>query len=76
MNLNWNFKVNLIMDTLASLALATEPPTEALLHRKPHGRNEYIVTKVLLYIKKMAKHIILQAISQLIILLVFTLEGN
>ena len=64
------------MDTLASLALATEPPTEALLNRKPHGRNEYIVTKVLLYIKKMAKHVILQAISQLIILLVFTLEGN
>jgi Ca2+ transporting ATPase len=39
-------KVNLIMDTLASLALATEPPTEALLKRKPHSRNEYIITKV------------------------------
>lgn len=41
-------KVNLIMDTLASLALATEPPTEALLKRKPHSRFEYIVTKVFL----------------------------
>jgi P-type Ca2+ transporter type 2B len=44
------------MDTLASLALATEPPTEALLKRKPHSRNEYIITK------KMFKHIIGQAI--------------
>jgi hypothetical protein len=32
--------VNLVMDTLASLALATEPPTEDLLKRKPYGRNK------------------------------------
>jgi Ca2+ transporting ATPase len=55
--------INLIMDTFASLgniiipddfllALATEPPTEKLLYRKPHNRNEYIVTK------KMFKHIV------------------
>ena len=44
--------VNLIMDTLASLALATEPPTDDLLTRKPHSRSEYIITK------KMFKHII------------------
>ena len=31
--------INLIMDTLASLALATEPPTEELLKRKPHSKN-------------------------------------
>ena len=31
--------VNLIMDTLASLALATEPPTDELLQRKPVHRN-------------------------------------
>jgi len=37
--------VNLIMDTFASLALATESPTEILLYRKPHNRDEYIVTK-------------------------------
>ncbi|CAF0812104.1 unnamed protein product [Didymodactylos carnosus] len=29
--------VNLIMDTLASLSLATEPPSEELLDRKPYG---------------------------------------
>ena len=36
------------MDTLASLALATEPPHENLLNRKPHNRNDYIISKVLL----------------------------
>uniref|UniRef100_A0A8D3CJZ9 Calcium-transporting ATPase n=1 Tax=Scophthalmus maximus TaxID=52904 RepID=A0A8D3CJZ9_SCOMX len=36
--------VNLIMDTFASLALATEPPTEALLLRKPYGRNNPLIS--------------------------------
>lgn len=30
--------VNLIMDTLASLALATEAPNDDLLDRKPNSR--------------------------------------
>lgn len=30
--------VNLIMDTLGALALATEPPTDNLMHRTPVGR--------------------------------------
>jgi len=30
--------VNLIMDTMAALALATEPPSESLLDRKPYGK--------------------------------------
>jgi Ca2+ transporting ATPase len=34
------------MDTFASLALATEAPTEKLLLRKPHDRNEYMISKV------------------------------
>lgn len=33
------------MDTLGSLALATEPPTKKLLYRLPHNRNEYIISK-------------------------------
>jgi len=37
--------VNLIMDALASLALATEPPTEDLLLRKPYGRHAPLITK-------------------------------
>lgn len=43
------------MDTFASLALATEPPSEELLLRKPHNRNDYIMSK------KMAKHVLGQA---------------
>jgi magnesium-transporting ATPase (P-type) len=38
--------INLIMDTFAALALATEPPHEKLLDRKPHGRDESIISAV------------------------------
>jgi len=37
--------VNLIMDTLAALALATEKPTDALLDRKPYGRNKALISR-------------------------------
>jgi Ca2+ transporting ATPase len=66
-NMLW---INLIMDTLASLALATEPPTEELLNRKPHNRNEYILSKT------MMKHILGQAILQLTILLILVFTGD
>eukprot|EP00984_Skeletonema_dohrnii_P001070 scaffold336_cov92-Skeletonema_dohrnii-CCMP3373.AAC.1 len=36
--------VNLIMDSLASLALASEPPTDELLRRNPVNRSKSIVT--------------------------------
>lgn len=36
--------VNLIMDSLAALALATEPPSEYLLESQPFGRTENIIT--------------------------------
>lgn len=36
--------VNLVMDTLASLALATEPPTEDLLKRQPYGRDKPMIS--------------------------------
>lgn len=58
------------MDTFASLALATEPPTDALLEREPHNRNEYIVSR------KMFKHIIGQSIYQMIIILLFVFAGE
>lgn len=58
------------MDTLASLALATEPPNPELLKRAPHGRNEYIITK------KMFKHIFGQAIYQLAILFLLVFHGE
>ena len=38
------------MDTLASLALATEPPTEELLERKPIPPTTGIVSKVRRYV--------------------------
>ena len=38
--------VNLIMDTLASLALATEMPTPELLQRKPYGRTKALISRL------------------------------
>lgn len=40
--------VNLIIDSLAALALATEPPTIDLLYRPPQGRDEYIISRKML----------------------------
>jgi len=62
--------INLIMDTLASLALATEPPTEKLLLRKPHRRDSYIVSI------RMAKHIIGQSIYQSIVMFIAYFAGT
>jgi Ca2+ transporting ATPase len=54
--------VNLVMDTLASLALATEPPTESLLKRAPYGRNKPMISLTML------KNIIGHSIYQLAVL--------
>lgn len=62
--------VNLIMDTLASLALATEDPHETLLLRKPHSRDDYIISP------SMKKHIMGQAIFQIIVLLILIFMGE
>ncbi|TYZ61116.1 hypothetical protein PybrP1_005092 [[Pythium] brassicae (nom. inval.)] len=62
--------VNLIMDAFASLALATEPPTPALLARKPYPRDRALVSR------KMAKHIAGHAAFQLVLLLVLTFYGD
>jgi len=48
--------VNLIMDSLAALALATELPKPSLLDRMPQNRDDYIVAR------KMIKHILGMAI--------------
>ncbi|KAG7111374.1 Calcium-transporting ATPase 2 like protein [Verticillium longisporum] len=53
--------VNLIMDTLAALALATDPPQKSVLLRKPERRNASIISTT------MWKMIIGQAIYQLAI---------
>ena len=56
MQLLW---VNLIMDSLAALALATEEPTTKLLLEKPHGRSEPLISR------KMWKHIVTQGLYQM-----------
>jgi Ca2+-transporting ATPase len=39
--------VNLIMDTFAALALATEPPKADIIKGKPYPKNDSIVTPVM-----------------------------
>ncbi|XP_066528072.1 plasma membrane calcium-transporting ATPase 2 isoform X5 [Hoplias malabaricus] len=62
--------VNLIMDTFASLALATEPPTESLLMRKPYGRNKPLISST------MTKNILGHGIYQLIIIFTLLFVGE
>lgn len=62
--------LNLIMDTLGALALATEPPSEELLTRKPASKNDYIISPI------MMKHILGQSIFQTAIMLIFFFLGD
>ena len=62
--------VNLIMDTFASLALATQPPTQSMLERPPVPRNVSIVTKL------MWKHILGQAVLEITIVFIMMYAGE
>lgn len=62
--------VNMIMDSLASLALATEPPGEELLDAPPYRRDEYIISR------KMVKHIVLTSLYQCIIIFTLIFAGE
>ncbi|XP_054806665.1 calcium-transporting ATPase 8, plasma membrane-type-like isoform X2 [Prosopis cineraria] len=62
--------VNLIMDTLGALALATEPPTDRLMDRAPVGRSEPLITH------HMWRNLLIQAIYQVSVLLVLTFQGR
>ncbi|KAF3674452.1 Calcium-transporting ATPase 9, plasma membrane-type [Capsicum annuum] len=62
--------VNLIMDTLGALALATEPPTDHLMHRAPVGRREPLVTNI------MWRNLLIQALYQVTVLLVLNFRGR
>jgi len=53
--------INILMDTFAAMALATEEPTEALLLQKPYSRNQSIFTPV------MWRNIICQSIFQFVL---------
>ena len=61
--------VNLIVDTLASLALTTEVPTEELLTRKPYGQTRPLISRT------MMKNIIGHAIYQLAVMLFILFAG-
>ncbi|KAG8534162.1 uncharacterized protein KY384_001006 [Bacidia gigantensis] len=62
--------VNLIMDTFAALALATDAPTEKILQRKPTPKSAPLITT------NMWKMIIGQAIYQLIVTFVLYFAGS
>jgi Ca2+-transporting ATPase len=62
--------VNLIMDTFAALALATDPPTENILHRKPVPKSASLFTVI------MWKMIIGQAIYQLAVTFMLYFAGD
>ena len=62
--------VNLIMDTFAALALATEPPYETILERQPYPKKAAIVTDV------MWRNVFGHAIYQAIVILVVIFFGQ
>ena len=61
--------VNLIMDTLGALALATEPPQEEILNRPPYAKDNAIVTDI------MWRNVFGHAIYQIVILMTIVFVG-
>ncbi|KAJ6241004.1 cation transporting atpase [Anaeramoeba flamelloides] len=61
--------INLIMDTLAALALGTEPPSKSLLNRNPYKRSSSLLSN------KMKRNIACQSIFQLFVLLYIIVAG-
>ncbi|KAL1335450.1 calcium-transporting ATPase 10, plasma membrane-type isoform X1 [Arachis ipaensis] len=61
--------VNLIMDTLGALALATEPPTDHLMDRNPMSRREPLISNI------MWRNLLIQAIYQVSVLLILNFRG-
>ncbi|XP_075476412.1 putative calcium-transporting ATPase 13, plasma membrane-type [Primulina tabacum] len=62
--------VNLIMDTLGALALATEKPTKELMNQKPVGRTMPLITNV------MWRNLLAQALYQISVLLIIQFRGE
>ncbi|CAI6088448.1 unnamed protein product [Clonostachys chloroleuca] len=61
--------INLIMDTFAALALATDPPTDRILDRQPQGKKSPLITI------NMWKMITAQTFFQLVVSLVLYFAG-
>ncbi|CAI7613334.1 unnamed protein product [Penicillium glandicola] len=62
--------VNLIMDTFAALALATDPPTPTVLDRRPESKSDPLITLT------MWKMIIGQSIYQLVVTFILNFAGD
>ncbi|PON46119.1 P-type ATPase [Parasponia andersonii] len=62
--------VNLIMDTLGALALATEQPTNELMEKLPVGRKKRLISRI------MWRNIIAHALFQVTILLTLQFKGT
>ncbi|XP_021715116.1 putative calcium-transporting ATPase 13, plasma membrane-type [Chenopodium quinoa] len=62
--------VNLIMDTLGALALATEKPAKELMDKAPVGRTEPLITNV------MWRNLMCQALYQIAVLLTLQFKGE
>ncbi|KAL9252681.1 Calcium-transporting ATPase 2, plasma membrane-type-like protein [Drosera capensis] len=62
--------VNMIMDTLGALALATEPPTDELMKRTPVGRHGNFISNV------MWRNILGQSFYQFIVIWILQLKGS
>ncbi|KAL4916213.1 hypothetical protein BDW62DRAFT_202890 [Aspergillus aurantiobrunneus] len=62
--------VNLIMDTFAALALATDPPSPSILNRRPEPKSAPLISLT------MWKMIIGQSIFQLVVTLVLNFAGR
>merc|ERR1719361_1430576 len=62
--------VNLIMDTMAALALATEHPTRELLQRNPFQKDSHLITQVLW------RFVLGHSVLQLGVLIALTFAGD
>ncbi|KAJ5291283.1 ATPase P-type K/Mg/Cd/Cu/Zn/Na/Ca/Na/H-transporter [Penicillium angulare] len=62
--------VNLIMDTFAALALATDPPSPYVLNRRPESKSDPLITVT------MWKMIVGQSIYQLVVTFVLNFAGD
>jgi magnesium-transporting ATPase (P-type) len=61
--------VNLIMDSMGALALATERPTDALLDRPPHGKERLLSVS-------MVRMVVAQGVYQLIVLFLLSTDNS
>ena len=62
--------VNMIMDTLGALALATEPPNDDLMKRSPVGRQGHFISNV------MWRNVLGQSLYQFMVILFLQAYGK